>query len=66
MSILNLVRRGTLGNRTLNPPTMPDRTELVNTEEAQITAVCNTEVKKAITPKKKKTQEHTLLRLEPK
>lgn len=35
-------------------------------EEAQITVVCNTEVKKGYHPQKKKTQEHTLLRLEPK
>lgn len=36
-------------------------------EEAQITVVCNTELKKkGYHPQEKKTQEHTLLRLEPK
>lgn len=58
MLILIWVRRGTLGNRTPNSPTMPDPTEIENMEEAQITAVCNTEVEKAITPRKRKRSEY--------
>lgn len=58
MSILNWVRGGTLGNKTPNSPTLPDPTEIENTEEAQITAVCNAEVENATTPRKRKRKEY--------
>lgn len=54
MSILNWVRRGTLENNTPNSPTLSDPTDIENTEEAQITAVCNAEVEKVTTPRKRK------------
>lgn len=64
MSILNWVRRGAFVNRTPNSQTMPDPTE--STQEGQITDVCNTEVGKAITLRRRKAvnTKHTLLRLQ--
>lgn len=58
MSILNWVRRGTLGNKTPNSSTLPDPTEIENTKEAQITAVCNAEVENVTTPRKRKRSEY--------
>lgn len=58
MSILNWVRGGTLGNKTPNSPTLPDPTEIENTEEAQITAVCNAEEENATTTRKRKRSEY--------
>lgn len=58
MSILNWVRRGTLENKAPNLPTLPDPTEIENTEEAQITAVCNAEVENVTTPRKRKRIEY--------
>lgn len=52
MFILNWVRRGTLGNKSPNSPTLPDPTEIENAEEAQITAVCNAEVEMLLPPEK--------------
>lgn len=68
MSILKWVRGGTLGNKTPNSPTLPDPTEIENTEEAQITAVCNAQVENATTTRKRKlvSTGHTLQRLGPK
>lgn len=57
MSILNWIRGGTLGNKTPNSPTLPDPTEIENTE-AQITAVCNAEVENATTTRKRKRSEY--------
>lgn len=37
---------------------MPDPTEIGKTQEAQITAVCNTDVEKAITLRKRKRSEY--------
>uniref|UniRef100_K1PB06 Tripartite motif-containing protein 2 n=1 Tax=Magallana gigas TaxID=29159 RepID=K1PB06_MAGGI len=66
MSILNWVRSGTLGNKTPNSPTLPDPTEIENTEEAQITAVGNAEVENVTTPRNVVSTGHTLQRLGPK